>query len=166
MPDFLPRFNARPREAAEAELLACCASHAFAAGVAARRPFSAPDRLAEAAGEVVRALEWPAVLEALAAHPRIGERAGGSGRESSWSRQEQSGVEDELRAALAEGNRDYERRFGHVYLVCATGLTGRQMLDRLRERLGNDEETERGVVRDELAKITRLRLGKLMEEGR
>ncbi|TMR87780.1 2-oxo-4-hydroxy-4-carboxy-5-ureidoimidazoline decarboxylase, partial [Nonomuraea basaltis] len=83
-----------------------------------------------------------------------------------WSRREQAGVEDELREALAEGNRDYEARFGHVYLVCATGLTGAQMLARLRERLGNDEEGERAVVRDELAKITRLRLLKLLEGER
>ncbi|NUS08957.1 MAG: 2-oxo-4-hydroxy-4-carboxy-5-ureidoimidazoline decarboxylase, partial [Nonomuraea sp.] len=121
-------------------------------------------RLADAAEAAVRALEWPDVLEALSAHPRIGERAAGEGRESRWSRQEQSGVPDDLRAALAAGNRAYEQRFGHVYLVCATGLSGSELLARLRARLGNDEETERGVVRDELAKITRLRLGKLMEE--
>ncbi|NUP00085.1 MAG: OHCU decarboxylase, partial [Nonomuraea sp.] len=78
--------------------------------------------------------------------------------------QEQSGVPDDLRAALAAGNRAYEQRFGHVYLVCATGLSGSELLARLRTRLGNDEETERDVVRDELAKITRLRLGKLVEE--
>jgi 2-oxo-4-hydroxy-4-carboxy-5-ureidoimidazoline decarboxylase len=74
-------------------------------------------------------------------------------------------VEEGLRAALAEGNRAYEERFGHVYLVCASGLSGAELLARLRERLGNDEEGERAVVRDELAKITRLRVGKLVEEG-
>ncbi|NUP66889.1 MAG: 2-oxo-4-hydroxy-4-carboxy-5-ureidoimidazoline decarboxylase [Nonomuraea sp.] len=164
MPDSLPVFDRRPREEAEAELLACCASRAFAASVAARRPFGDAGRLADAAEAAVRALEWPDVLEALSAHPRIGERAAGEGRESRWSRQEQSGVPDDLRAALAAGNRAYEQRFGHVYLVCATGLSGSELLARLRTRLGNDEETERDVVRDELAKITRLRLGKLVEE--
>lgn len=167
MSDTLPRFDRRPREEAEAALLACCASRAFAAAVAARRPFGDPERLAGAAEAAVRALEWPDVLEALSAHPRIGERAAGEGRQSRWSRQEQSGVPEdaeELRAALAAGNRAYEERFGHVYLVCATGLSGAELLARLRDRLGNDEETERGVVREELVKITRLRLGKLMEE--
>jgi len=115
-----------------------------------------------AAEEAVGGLAWEEVLEALAAHPRIGERPGGAGREAAWSRQEQSGVEDGLREALAAGNREYEARFGHVYLVCATGLSGEHLLARLRERLGNDEERERAVVRDELAKITRLRLVKLL----
>ncbi|MGW2154293.1 2-oxo-4-hydroxy-4-carboxy-5-ureidoimidazoline decarboxylase [Nonomuraea sp. NPDC001699] len=174
MPNSLARFNRRPCEEAEAELLACCASRAFAAAVAARRPYAGRERLAEAAETAVRELKWPDVLEALAAHPRIGERPSGDGRESRWSREEQAGAHEdtseeaaELRAALAAGNRAYEERFGHVYLVCATGLSGAELLARLRARLGNDEEGERGVVRDELAKITRLRLGKLMEgEGR
>ncbi|MFI6923687.1 2-oxo-4-hydroxy-4-carboxy-5-ureidoimidazoline decarboxylase [Nonomuraea spiralis] len=167
MPNSLAGFNRRPRAEAEAELLACCASRAFAAAVAVRRPYTGRERLAETAEAAVRALEWPDVLEALAAHPRIGERAPGDARESRWSRQEQAGAGEGgagLREALADGNRAYEERFGHVYLVCATGLSGAELLARLRARLGNDEETERGVVRDELAKITRLRLGKLMEE--
>ena len=96
--------------------------------MAARRPFQDAAALADAAGAAVRELTWPQVLEALAAHPRIGERARGPAKESAWSRQEQSGVEEELRAALAEGNQAYERRFGHVYLICATGLTGGEML--------------------------------------
>ncbi|MGW0803034.1 2-oxo-4-hydroxy-4-carboxy-5-ureidoimidazoline decarboxylase [Nonomuraea sp. NPDC002799] len=161
----LGAFNARSRPDAEAELRACCASRAFAADVAAQRPFGDPDRLAEAAERAVRGLRWPDVLEALGAHPRIGERPVPGGREAAWSRQEQSGVEEEVRAALAAGNREYEERFGHVYLICATGLSGGQMLDRLRARLGNDEDAERAVVRDELAKITKLRLVKLMKEG-
>lgn len=68
----------------------------------------------------------------------------------------------EVLEELAEGNHAYEERFGHVYLVCATGLSAEEMLARLRGRLGNDEETERDVVRAELAKITRLRLTKLL----
>ncbi|MFI7613155.1 2-oxo-4-hydroxy-4-carboxy-5-ureidoimidazoline decarboxylase [Nonomuraea terrae] len=165
MPDTLEAFNALPTAEAERELLACCASPAFAGLVASLRPYGNLDGLLETAGKVVRELEWGDVLEALKAHPRIGERAGGDGREATWSRQEQSGVEERLRAALAEGNRDYEGRFGHVYLVCATGLTGAEMLARLRERLRNDEESERDVVRGELAAIVRLRLAKLMGAG-
>lgn len=160
----LDRFNASAE--AEEELLTCCSSRAFARAVAARRPYPDPETLAEAAAAAVRALDWPDVLEALAAHPRIGASPQGSGREAAWSRQEQAGVEDGLREALAEGNRAYEERFGHVYLVCATGLTGARLLARLRDRLGNDDETERGVVRGELAAITRLRVAKLLGEGR
>ncbi|MFI9590756.1 2-oxo-4-hydroxy-4-carboxy-5-ureidoimidazoline decarboxylase [Nonomuraea sp. NPDC052265] len=167
MPNSLAGFNRRPREEAEAELLACCASRAFAAAVAARRPYAGRERLAEAAETAVRELKWPDVLEALEAHPRIGERPSGEGRESRWSGEEQAGAHEDTSGRdaelLAAGNRAYEERFGHVYLVCATGLSGAELLARLRARLGNDEETERGVVLDELVKITRLRLGKLME---
>ncbi|WP_101783089.1 2-oxo-4-hydroxy-4-carboxy-5-ureidoimidazoline decarboxylase [Nonomuraea indica] len=161
----LDRFNALAPEQAEREVLACCASRAFAATVAAGRPYTGPEKLAGAAEAAVRALDWPDVLEALAAHPRIGARPGGDGREAAWSRQEQAGVEDHLRQALADGNRAYEDRFGHVYLVCATGLTGTEMLADLRGRLGNDETTERGVVRGHLARITRLRIAGLLGEA-
>lgn len=159
----LAAFNARDAEHAEKELLACCASRAFARRVAAARPYADAEALAGTAARAVLELDWEDVLEALSAHPRIGERPAGDTREAAWSRREQAGVEDELRAALAEGNRAYEDRFGHVYLICATGLTGAEMLARLRERLGHDDETERRTVREELAKITRLRIGKLLE---
>ncbi len=181
----LAAFNALGAEEAEAGLLACCACRAFAREVAALRPYHDLDRLAEAAEAAVRGLDWSGVREALAAHPRIGEppREGGpaagseppghqgerverrSGTEASWSRGEQAGVGTagrEVLDRLAEGNRAYERRFGHVYLICATGLSAEEMLARLTERLGNDEDTEREVVRAELAKITRLRLAKLL----
>ncbi|MBB6344091.1 2-oxo-4-hydroxy-4-carboxy-5-ureidoimidazoline decarboxylase [Nonomuraea muscovyensis] len=173
----LDRFNALAPEDAERDLLACCASRAFAAAVTAGRPYPGPGALADAAEAAVRALGWPDVLEALEAHPRIGARPGGAGREAAWSRQEQAGLgagaagsgadggEDGLRQALADGNRAYEDRFGHVHLVCATGLTGTEMLAGLRERLGNDDDTERGVVRDHLARITRLRIAKLLGEA-
>ncbi|WP_326821362.1 2-oxo-4-hydroxy-4-carboxy-5-ureidoimidazoline decarboxylase [Streptosporangium sp. NBC_01756] len=166
-------FNALGVAEAEAGLLTCCASRAFAREVAARRPYRDLADLAEAAEAAVRDLTWPDIRQALAAHPRIGEPPDGGeataaeGREASWSRQEQSGVDAAGQAVLdglAEGNRAYEERFGHVYLVCATGMTAEEMLDRLRERLRNDESTERGVVRTELARITRLRVAKLLGE--
>ncbi|MET9339731.1 2-oxo-4-hydroxy-4-carboxy-5-ureidoimidazoline decarboxylase [Nonomuraea sp. NPDC003804] len=157
----MSNLNALSAGEAEAELLTCCASRAFAREVAARRPYADLAELTAAADAAVRALGWPDVEEALAAHPRIGERVQGAGRESAWSRQEQSGVEDDLREALAEGNRAYEDRFGHVYLVCATGLSGQEMLARLKERLVHDPATEREVVRDELAKITKLRVARI-----
>ncbi|GAA3011127.1 2-oxo-4-hydroxy-4-carboxy-5-ureidoimidazoline decarboxylase [Streptosporangium longisporum] len=166
-PDGLAAFNALDAGEAEAELLTCCASRAFARRVAAARPYPDADRLAAAARAAVRELDWTDVLEALAAHPRIGQAPGAqdTGREAAWSRREQSGVGaagPELLEGLAEGNRAYERRFGHVYLVCATGLSAEELLERLTRRLGNDEETERDVVRTELAAITRLRLARLL----
>ena len=80
-----------------------------------------------------------------------------------WSAAEQSGAaaaSDEVRRALAEGNVAYEKRFGHVFLICASGLSGQEMLTKLRARLGNDQDAERAVVRAELLKITRLRMTK------
>jgi 2-oxo-4-hydroxy-4-carboxy-5-ureidoimidazoline decarboxylase len=67
-----------------------------------------------------------------------------------------------VRQALADGNAAYEQRFGHVFLICASGLSGQDMVDQLRARLGHDPDTERAVVRAELRKITQLRLTKLL----
>ncbi|MDH2428706.1 2-oxo-4-hydroxy-4-carboxy-5-ureidoimidazoline decarboxylase [Sphaerisporangium sp. TRM90804] len=161
----LAAFNALSPAEAERELLTCCASREFARRVAGSRPYGAPGDLVAAAAAAVAGLEWPDVLEALDAHPRIGERAAGASRESSWSRDEQSGTAGADRRVLAElaaGNAEYERRFGHVYLVCATGLSAPEMLERLRSRLDGDPEAEPAVVREELGKITRLRVAKLL----
>jgi 2-oxo-4-hydroxy-4-carboxy-5-ureidoimidazoline decarboxylase len=107
----------------------------------------------------------PADLEqALAGHPRIGERHGADDR----SRREQAGVHGADPAtiqALADGNQAYERQFGHIYLVCATGRSAGELLALLQERLGNDPGAEWAVVRTELAKINRIRLAKLLEDG-
>jgi 2-oxo-4-hydroxy-4-carboxy-5-ureidoimidazoline decarboxylase len=156
------RFNALTRAEAEAELRTCCASRRWAATVAAGRPYDSAEELFAAAGKAVRDLDWPDVEEALAAHPRIGDRPRGADRESAWSRGEQSGVGDADRAAFAEGNVAYEERFGHVFLICASGRGAGEMLTELRERLGNDPGTERSVVHGELVKITELRLRKLL----
>jgi 2-oxo-4-hydroxy-4-carboxy-5-ureidoimidazoline decarboxylase len=155
------RFNALSRAEAEAELLACCASRRWAADVAAGRPYGSADDLFAAAGKAVRDLDWPDVEEAMAAHPRIGDRVHATGRETEWSRGEQSGVGAAGRAAFAEGNAAYEERFGHVFLICASGRGAGEMLAELRERMANDHGTERGVVHGELVKITELRLRKL-----
>ncbi|MEV5409143.1 2-oxo-4-hydroxy-4-carboxy-5-ureidoimidazoline decarboxylase [Thermopolyspora sp. NPDC052614] len=161
----LARFNDLAAADAERELLACCASRAWAAAVAAGRPYRSVAEAVAAGGARVRELGWDDVAEALAAHPRIGERPSGPGREAGWSRREQSGTAGasrEVLEALREGNLAYERRFGHVYLVRASGRDADEMLAILNERLGNDEEAEREVVRRELAEITGLRLARLL----
>jgi 2-oxo-4-hydroxy-4-carboxy-5-ureidoimidazoline decarboxylase len=107
-------------------------------------------------------LSWDDIAEGLDAHPRIGEGRPG---ESAWSAAEQAGAAaagEPVRQALAEGNLAYEKRFGHVFLICASGLTGQQMLDQLQARLAHDEDAERAVVRRELLKITKLRMTKLL----
>lgn len=154
-------FNALPVAEAEQALLPCCSSPRWAAAVAAGRPFSSAEALYAAADTALGALGEDDLDDCLAGHPRIGDRVDGSG--GAWSRREQSGVTgSETVAALRAGNEAYEQRFGHVYLVCASGRTGEQLLATLRSRLDNDPATERHVVRDELAKINRIRLGRLV----
>jgi 2-oxo-4-hydroxy-4-carboxy-5-ureidoimidazoline decarboxylase len=157
-------FNAL--DDAERALLACCAAPRWAREVAAGRPY--PDRtaLADRARAILDGLEWSEIRTALDAHPRIGERPTGAGVEAAWSRTEQSGMDaasTETKTALVEANRAYEQRFGHVLLIFATGRTDIEMLDAARRRLGNDETTERGVVRAELARIVALRLERLLD---
>ncbi|HEU4912760.1 MAG TPA: 2-oxo-4-hydroxy-4-carboxy-5-ureidoimidazoline decarboxylase [Actinomycetes bacterium] len=150
-----------PDDALRARLLEVCSSPRWADLVAAARPFGAAEEVYAAGDRALAALSEADIDQALAGHPRIGERS-----HSAASRREQSGVSgDETLAALAEGNREYEARFGHVYLVCASGRSGEELLAVLRSRLRNDAATERRVVREELGKINRLRLQRLVEEG-
>lgn len=165
MSDVLPldALNRAGPGPAEHELLACCASRRWARELVARRPYGDLAELRRVAAAVLDRLDWADVAEALAAHPRIGERAPGAGREAGWSRAEQAGAagaDEDVAAGLVAGNLAYEERFGHVFLICATGLSAAAMLDDLRARLGNDPRTERDVVRAELGKIVDLRLGK------
>jgi 2-oxo-4-hydroxy-4-carboxy-5-ureidoimidazoline decarboxylase len=155
----LSSFNAAPAGEAERDALSWCESRAFAARVAAGRPYRDPDALLAAVDAAFEDLTWDDIAESMNGHPRIGDRAAGV------SAAEQSGAAaagDEVRRGLAEGNAAYEERFGHIFLICASGLSGEQMLTSLRARLGNDPDAERSVVRAELLKITRLRLTKLL----
>jgi 2-oxo-4-hydroxy-4-carboxy-5-ureidoimidazoline decarboxylase len=152
----LASFNAAATEDAVAVMMSCCSSKRFAAAMAAGRPYPSLAAVEAAIMAAFESLDWPDVLEAIAGHPRIGARAAGQ------SAAEQSGVTDSSRTALADGNREYEERFGHVFLICATGLSGEEMLAALRERLGNDPHTERKVATTELRKITVLRARKAL----
>ena len=143
-----------------AALLEVCASRRWADLVAGAAPYGDLPTLLRAADAALEALDEPDVDEAMAGHPRIGERS-----EHASSQQEQAGVGDDTRAALLEGNREYEARFGHVYLVCASGRSGAELLALLRSRLANDPAYERTVARRELGKINALRLARLAEES-
>src|SRR5207244_9619285 len=114
--------------------------------------------------------------EAFAAHPRIGERAGGAGGEGwlanrsaereGWAAQEQSAAADaaaDVKKRLAERNRDYEARFGYIFIVCATGKSASEMLTILEARLSNDFDQELTIAAGEQRQITRLRLAKLLD---
>jgi OHCU decarboxylase len=150
------RFNALTRQEAERELYASFASRARASRVAVRRPYADFAALLETADSV-----WsepaPADWLEVATHPRIGERGGHS---PSWSEREQHGVRRARAAtfsALAKENRRYEARFGHVFLISATGRSADDMLAALRQRPRNDLLTHIWMAAEEHLKITRLR---------
>jgi 2-oxo-4-hydroxy-4-carboxy-5-ureidoimidazoline decarboxylase len=148
---------------ATAALRPCCASTRWVSQLVAGRPYRTPGTLVAASDAAIAALTWPDIEEALAAHPRIGDRPAGAGQEAAWSRQEQSGTSAAgpgAQAALRSANAAYQERFGHVFLICATGLRTSDMLIALHERMGNDLAMEHETVRKELGKIAALRLAK------
>lgn len=165
----LARLNALPAAEARAELLKCCGSTHWAEGVAARRPFASAEELEDEADRVWWGLPPHDWLEAFRAHPKIGERKASaevSAEARAWSEREQAGAAGaagETRAALAEGNRAYEEKFGFIFIVCAAGKSAAEMLAALEARLPNGRETELRVAAEEQRKITRLRLRKLLE---
>ena len=160
----LDRLNALAEGEATSEFLRCCGSRSWAGRMTALRPFDSESALIEAADAAWAGLDDAGRLEAFAAHPRIGDLDSLRARfasTASWAAREQAGVSDadeSILRALARGNRDYEARFGHIFIVCATGKTAGEMLALLRERLGNDPEAERAVASEEQAKIARIRL--------
>ncbi|AGZ44569.1 2-oxo-4-hydroxy-4-carboxy-5-ureidoimidazoline decarboxylase [Actinoplanes friuliensis] len=165
--DGIETFNSLPAGELEADLLAVCAAPAWGRTVAALRPYPSKEALLTAAGTAARGLSWPEVVQGLSAHPRIGERAQGDSKEAAWSRREQSAAagsaDEETRAALIAANHAYEDKFGHVFLIFASGKSQEEILAAARARIGNDEATERAVVTGELGKIALLRLERLID---
>lgn len=156
-------FNSLPREEAERRLYSCFANRGWAARVAGGRPYADLTALLESADSAWSALAPSDWLDAFAAHPRIGEPGGHSpaASEREQSRVMQASVE--TLAALTAENRRYETRFGHVFLIAASGRSGEQILASLRQRMDNDPATELEVAADEHRKITRLRLERLVK---
>ena len=165
--DAVEAFNALSAARLEGDLLACCAVPGWAAEIIAGRPYRERSEILAAADAASHRLSWDEVLAGLSAHPRIGERAAGGSKEAAWSRREQSAAVatagGETSTALVDVNRAYENRFGHVFLIFASGRTREEILAAARERLANDEATERAIVADELRKIARLRLERVLD---
>lgn len=160
----LHHFNVAPAAELRPALLACCDVPRWADAILAARPYAATAAVLTTADSAAGGFTPAEVERALAAHPRIGERAQGAHAEAAWSRQEQSGVAttSDTQAALADGNRAYEERFGHVFLIRAAGLGAEEVLASLRERLGHDPETEAAVVAEQLREIALLRLERVL----
>lgn len=153
------RLDAMDATRAAAELSACCGSRAWVEQMVAARPFGNWEKLNATAERVWSKLGKEDLIQAFQSHPRIGEKGRG------WSAQEQAGTRganSQTISQLAEANREYEKRFGHGYLVCATGRSADEMLANLRERMKNKPEEELRVAAGEQQKITRLRLQKLV----
>ncbi|MGW6196315.1 2-oxo-4-hydroxy-4-carboxy-5-ureidoimidazoline decarboxylase [Kribbella sp. NPDC055110] len=161
----LEEFNSAPTDRLRPALAACCDVPRWVDAILAKRPYGDLAALTAVADQSLRELDDNEVDRALQAHPRIGDRPQGASTEAAWSRNEQAGVGDDagVRQELADGNRQYEERFGRVFLICATGLSAAQMLDSLRTRLTHDDATEAIVVHEELRKIALLRLSKVVD---
>jgi len=170
MSPVLERWNRlSAREAAE-EILACCGSAAWANAIAAHRPFADEAALVAASDEIWTCLTPRDWMEAFSKHPRIGERKApelASAQSAAWSAQEQQNVttaDEAGQADLMGGNLEYERRFGRVFIVCATGKSALEILTILQRRLQNDDATELREAAEEQRKITNLRLRKWLSK--
>ncbi|MBZ4319861.1 2-oxo-4-hydroxy-4-carboxy-5-ureidoimidazoline decarboxylase [Streptomyces sp. SCA2-4] len=161
----LTRFNAAEDGAARAALAEVCASTAWAAEVLAGRPYADVGALLAASDAAVARLDEAGLDAALAGHPPIGRPTPGDAV-SAGEQRGMAGAPPGLAAEVRELNLAYQERFGHVFLVCATGLSAEELRDALRRRLGNPPQRERDVARAELGRINRLRLARLVEDER
>jgi OHCU decarboxylase len=157
----LSELNQLAPDEAATFLLQACGSSEWARQLSAQRPFADMDGLLDAADRTwlgLGELDW---FEAFGAHPRIGERAS-----SAFSQQEQAralAAGDRVKQELAQGNAEYEQRFGFIFLVFAYGRSSEEILEILRRRMSNDRGTEIRNAVGEQMKITRLRLEKMIQ---
>ena len=167
----LEEVNALDEESAAGTLRRCCGSSRWAQAMVRARPFPSVVALMDLGDAVWVSLDAADWFEAFAAHPRIGEAPASVGSSETistgWEGEEQSGArlaDANSRRRLAEGNGRYEARFGYIFIVCATGKSVEQMLEMLEARLKNDPHEELRIAAEEQRQITRLRLGKLLDE--
>jgi len=170
MNQSIKRLNDLNAAEATAEFLKCCGSTKWARAMTAARPFASEQELFAKADDILSSLEDEDWRQAFRAHPKIGEKKAAtaqSQQEQKWSVQEQSGVgaaSAEAISQLAERNREYQDRFGFIFIVCASGKSSDEMLAILNSRIDNDPQTELRIAAEEQSKITRLRLEKLLNQ--
>lgn len=162
-PSGLARFNDLEERAALDALHEVCTSAEWARRLLAARPYATPDALYAASDAAMAELGTADLEAAMAGHPPIGRPRPGDPA-SAREQRGMAGASEDLRAEMLELNLAYQEKFGHVFLICATGRTGEQMRDAVKERIGNAPEQEREIVRTELGKINRIRLARLVEE--
>ena len=165
--DALARWNELEAEAAAREVLPCCGSLGWAEGLVARRPFADPHELFDVSDSVWAGLAEDDWREAFDSHPRIGQSHARAATEESlaWSAQEQreavtrEGSPDEAaKLALAAANRQYEERFGRIFIVCASGKSATEILAILERRLQSTAAAEMLEAAEQQRQITQLRL--------
>lgn len=165
--EILNEWNLLDTPDAARMILPCNGSQAWAEGVTQARPFANPEKLFSASDSVWRGLSEGGWREAFDSHPRLGEQQARAATAESlrWSAQEQSAAkpDDAVREALAQGNRNYEAKFGRIFLLCATGRSAAEMLDILRRRMNNDAIAELQEAIEQQRLITRLRLRKWLQ---
>jgi 2-oxo-4-hydroxy-4-carboxy-5-ureidoimidazoline decarboxylase len=163
-PNPLAQWNALDAAAAADAILPCNGSRAWAEALAALRPFATPFDLTCSADLVWKSLSNKARQHAFDSHPRIGEHKAKAATEASlaMSANEQSAAQltDDIQQQLAAANREYEARFGRIFIVCATGKSAAEMLAILRARLANDPTTELHEAAEQQRQITQIRLRK------
>jgi 2-oxo-4-hydroxy-4-carboxy-5-ureidoimidazoline decarboxylase len=164
----LDELNALGSDDAVRELLRCCGSRRWAREMVSARPFVNVHELGERSDAVWASLDPSDRLEAFAAHPRIGassaDKSGSTAQTTArWSEEEQAGVTESSRGRLERLNREYEARFGYIFIICATGKSGDEMLHALERRMRNNPDDELREAAEEQRKIARLRLAKLLQ---
>ncbi len=161
-------FNFLPADEAGKLLFSCCGSSAWVQEMLARRPFENADNFMDAAEACWKNRSETDFLEAFSHHPKIGdisslrEKFASTAHFASGEQGSVSSASEEILLGLARGNADYEQRFGFIFIVCATGKSASEMLELLEKRLPNSREEELRIAAGEQAKITRIRLEKLL----
>lgn len=161
-------LNELAPEEARQEFLKCCGATRWAGAVEQGRPYESVEQLLGKANDVWWTLDATDWLQAFRSHPKIGEQKTAnavSAQSQKWSTQEQQGVQHAAPGAierLAKLNADYEKKFGFIFIVCATGKSSDEILALLEKRLRNESAAELPIAAAEQAKITELRLRKLL----
>ena len=169
MSEKLEQLNQAAKKTAKSNFLNCCGSQTWARMMTEARPFADVSALIKQAGRIWQNLEPEHWLEAFAAHPKIGAHKAApkqQAQSADWSRGEQSGTQtanESVLDTMAEANRLYEKNFGFIFIVCATGKSAEEMLDLCCQRLNNDADSELRIAADEQRKITEIRLKKFLE---
>ena len=162
------KINELTEEEASELFSKCCGAKKWISGMTDARPFNTVQNIFESARKIWSALDETDWLEAFKHHPKIGDINSLREKYSSTKQlaeNEQSGVNqasNEVLEELSRLNDEYEKRFGYIFIVCATGKSADEMLSIIKSRINNDPQTEIKFAMEEQNKITKLRLEKLL----